>query len=506
MLCDLRGAENKPLEAKKGRTRINAGLRPRIPLILSVESVPGALAGPEGPKLLAVFIRVLSSFFRSAHFFLTTCAAAVHFLVCCSLRGADMIRRLLPLALFFATNVFAQQKTLHLAIGDPARKDKEARLTLDAITATASGEVLTPRELTARLSGTRLLFIGESHTSIDFHRIQLRMMQELQRTGRKVLIGLEMYPRTEQKYLDDWSSGLLTEAGFLQLSQWYKNWGYHWNYYSDIFLFARAHDLRMFALNAPREVVSAVSRKGLDNLTPEEKANVAPKIDTTSEEHFTLFKSYFEEESGMAAFMGDAQIRSMYASQCTWDATMGYNAVQALKQFGDQNAIIIVLIGSGHVAYGLGIQRQSALYYDAKMASLIPIEVADGKQQPIESVQASFADYIWGIPPEKDSLYPDLGLATVEAGQGDARRKVLSAPKASPVGIAGFQAGDILISLDGTPLRDREDLNRLMAEKRWGDAAEFVVRRTVKDGTAQEIALKVVLRRRSGPAPKSPMQ
>jgi hypothetical protein len=33
------GAENKSLEAKKGRTRINMGLRPRIPLILSVESV-----------------------------------------------------------------------------------------------------------------------------------------------------------------------------------------------------------------------------------------------------------------------------------------------------------------------------------------------------------------------------------------------------------------------------------------------------------------------------------
>jgi len=306
-----------------------------------------------------------------------------------------------------------------------------------------------------------------------------------------------MYPRTEQQYLDDWCGGYLTEPGFLKLSQWYKNWGYHWNYYRDIFVYARDHDLRMFALNAPREVVSAVTRKGIDNLTPEERANIAPRIDTSNEEHFTLFRSYFEEESGMGHFMGEAQVRSMFASQCTWDATMGYNAVQALKQYGDSNTVMIVLIGSGHVSYGLGIQRQSAQFFDGTMASVIPIEIMDGKQQPVENAQASFADYIWGIPYEKDPLYPELGLATVEAGQGDARRKVLSAPKTSPAGIAGFQAGDILISMDGKPLRDREDLNSMMAEKNWGDSAEFVVRRA-----AQEIPLRVDFRRRAAPAAK----
>jgi uncharacterized iron-regulated protein len=408
-----------------------------------------------------------------------------------------MYRKVLPLVFLVATNALAQQRTLHLPIGDPARKEKEARLVLDAITATASGEMLTPRDLAARLTDTKLLFIGESHTSMDFHRVQFRIIQELQRAGRKVMIGLEMYPRTEQKYLDDWCGGFLTEAGFLGLSQWYKNWGYHWNYYSDIFVYARDHGLRMFALNAPREVVSAVTRKGLDNLSPEERGNVAPRIDTSSEEHFTLFKSYFEEESGMGHFMGEEQIRSMYASQCTWDATMGYNAVQALKQYGGENGIMVVLIGSGHVSYGLGIQRQSGQYFDGKMSSVIPVEVMDAKLQPVENVQASFADYVWGIPYEKDSLYPELGLASVDAGQGDARRKVLSVTKISPAGIAGFQTGDILISMDGTSLRDREDLNRLMAGKRWGDAADFVVSRA-----AQELTLKVIFRRRGSPPAK----
>ena len=54
----------------------------------------------------------------------------------------------------------------------------------------------------------------------------------------------------------------------MRLSRWYDNWGYHWLYYRDIFLLARDHRLSMFAVNTPREVVAAVRKKGLANLTP----------------------------------------------------------------------------------------------------------------------------------------------------------------------------------------------------------------------------------------------
>jgi uncharacterized iron-regulated protein len=413
------------------------------------------------------------------------------------------MHRILFIFIFFTgANLFAQQ-SLHLSVGDPARKDKDARLVLDAITATSTGDLLTPAETVARLGGTRLIFIGESHTSIDFHRAQLRVIEELQRSGKKVLIGLEMYPRTEQRYLDEWCTGLLTESGFVQLSQWYKNWGYHWNYYRDIFVFARDHGIAMFALNAPREVVSSVTRKGIANLTPEERGQIAPTIDTSSEEHFTLFKAFFEEEGGMHTMMGDSQARAMYASQCTWDATMGFNAVTALKEHGDQNTVMVVLIGSGHVAYGLGIQRQSAQWFDGKMASIIPIEVIDDKDRPIQSVRASYADYIWGLPPERDSMYPDLGVATVDAAPGDPHRRVLSVNKNTPGGLAGILEGDVLVAMDGTPLKDREDLNLLMAGKRWGDSAELTVRRAAKGSEPQQLDLKVNFRRR-GPAAKPP--
>src|SRR5687767_7225636 len=100
-----------------------------------------------------------------------------------------------------STLAAAQDRSLHLPLGDPARKDREAPLVLDGVTDARTGDLLLPADLPARLAGVRLLLVGESHTNTDFHLAQLRILQELRRSGREVLIGLEMYPETEQRWL-----------------------------------------------------------------------------------------------------------------------------------------------------------------------------------------------------------------------------------------------------------------------------------------------------------------
>lgn len=375
-------------------------------------------------------------------------------------------------------------KIYHLAIGAPERRDREAPVVLDAITDTKTGEAITPTELARRLSNTRLLLAGEEHTSAEFHAVQLRVLQALVTAGRRVLIGLEMYPYTEQRVLDQWRDGLLTETGFLRLSRWYDTWGYNWQYYRDIFLLARDHHLPMVAVNTPREVVAAVRKKGLANLSPEEAAHVPAEIDVDDADHLTFFKTTFEGEQGPVHGTGlsEEMWKNMLSAQCTWDATMGYNAVQALKQTGDPQAIMVVLVGSGHVAYGVGIERQARRWFDGTISSLIPVPVSRPKLGPIRSVRASYANFTWGVPDELDAAYPTLGTSTA-VGAGEAARKVIMVQKGSAADRAGVTAGDVLVSLDGVPLGDKETLNRLMAAKRWGDTAALGIRRANQDLT-----------------------
>ena len=398
-----------------------------------------------------------------------------------------MKRLLLSLAVACPMNAFAQEPS-NLPIGDPARRDKAATVVLDAVTDASTGEIITPRELAQRLSGVRVLFVGESHTSMEFHNVQRRLIEELAAAGRKVFIGLEMYPYTEQAWLDKWSAGELSEEAFLKDSRWYKNWGYHWLYYRDIFAFSRDHKIRMFGVNTPREVISAVRKKGFANLTPEEAARIPSRIDTDNAEHKRLFKAYFAPEDSLhTTGMTDEQFNAMFNAQATWDATMGYNAVQALQKHGDKDTIMVVLIGSGHVAYGLGAERQAKLWFDGKMASVIPMAaISDKGDKP--SVRASYANFIWGVAPEKAPLFPSLGMST--GPKKDDAYPVIAVQPNSIAAQAGFKVGDVLISIDGVAVTDREILNRLMSQKRWGDSAEFKVKRGTDD-----VTLKAYFRR-----------
>lgn len=399
-----------------------------------------------------------------------------------------MTRSLVFLFLLLLSNpLSARDATLHLPLGDPARKDRQAPLVLDAVTDTRTGALITPAELAARLGDVRLLLVGESHTDMDFHRAQLRILEELVRSGRKVLLGLEMYPYTEQRHLEAWVDGKLTEEQFLETSRWYDAWGYNWNYYRDLFLFARDRKIRLVALNAPWAVIEKVRKKGFENLTPEEAAHIPREIDTESAEHRTLFKAHFAPDDPLHSGMTEEQWNGMINAQATWDATMAHNAVKALE--GEPGAMMVVLVGAGHVAYGLGIERHAARGLKGRIASVIPVNVEDSEGDRVETVQASYADFLWGLPPATAPLYPSLGLSTNPA-EGEKALKVIFISEKTPAETAGFEVGDVLLAMDGTPVPDRETLNRLMSAKRWGDTAVLRVRRG--SGTVE---IPVLLRR-----------
>jgi uncharacterized iron-regulated protein len=396
-----------------------------------------------------------------------------------------------------ASTLRADERALDLPIGDPARKGREAAVVLDGITDSARGDTLTPPELAARLDGVKLLFVGESHTDMEFHRVQLRVIRELHERGRRVLVGLEMYPVPEQRWLDRWHSDqALTEEGFLTESHWYRNWGYHWDYYRDIFLFARANGIRMFGVNLPRPAVQTIRMKGFDALSPEERALLPPRVDLDSAEHQRLFRAFFGADDALHSNMPEPMFLAMYRAQCSWDAAMGWNALRALEKHGGDKAIMVVLIGSGHVAYGLGAERQAKLWFDGKTASLIPVPIADEEHTaPLTKVQASYADFVWGLPPSTDPIYPSLGISTPEQKSGE-RFRIIMVAKESPAEAAGFKVGDEIVSVDGVPIAEKETSNRLMSEKRWGDA---VVCKVMRDG--QEVTLTAYLRRQP---PKPP--
>ena len=128
----------------------------------------------------------------------------------------------------------------------------------------------------------------------------------------------------------------LNEEEFVESSDWYENWGYRWDYYRRIFLFARDNGIPMFAVNIPRDHVRTVRTEGFEGLSAEQAAHMPETVNTDSDEHRQLFRAYFEDDDAVHVTISEEQWEGMFRAQCTWDAAMGFNARMALQRHGGE--------------------------------------------------------------------------------------------------------------------------------------------------------------------------
>jgi uncharacterized iron-regulated protein len=376
--------------------------------------------------------------------------------------------------------------TLRLPLGDPVRRGREVEVVVDGITAAATGAIVTPAELARQLATTEVVFVGEEHTNAEAHAVQLAVLRALADSGRAVTVAVEMLPWTQQAVLDEWVAGRLTEDEFLARSGWYASWGHHWNYYREIFAFARDRGLPMAAVNAPRELVRRIRADGF-GVIGSDAARFPPAIAPVTDEYRQLFTASFG--SGDALHTSPAALEGLLRAQLAWDAAMGWNARQALRANPRPGAVVVVLLGTGHVAYGLGAERQARADPALRTASVVPVTAAAGASR----VQASLADFVWGIPPQSAPRYPVLGVALL-GGAGTEPTRLIQVAPGSPADRAGLAVGDVLLAIGAAPVADEVAVRTATAALRWGDVVAVRFRRG--DG---EQTVNVALRRQGDP-------
>ena len=210
---------------------------------------------------------------------------------------------------------------------------------------------------------------------------------------------------------------------------------------------------------------------------------------TGDPEHRALFEASFEEDDSLHAAISEEQLTGMIRAQATWDAVMGWNAARAYSEQDDGDAIVVVLIGAGHVTYGLGCELQIRNDFEGGVASLVPVPRLYYQVKAHDRVQASYADFIWGLPPTAQPIYPSLGVS-LSGRIGKYPNKVIQVSEDSVAEIADIQVGDILLSLDGQAIEDVASLRRTVAGYNWGDSAVLELQRD-----EQEINTEIFFRR-----------
>jgi uncharacterized iron-regulated protein len=245
----------------------------------------------------------------------------------------------------------------------------------------SSGAEVAFQDLIRRVSTADVVFVGEQHDDPETHRVELGILDAIGRTGRPVVLSLEMFERDVQSVLNDYLAGRLSETDFLARS---RPWDRYVTDYRPMVELAKSKGWAVIASNIPRPMASAVGRKALaalDTLTPVERAWAARDIQCPDDAYKTRFMQTMRGHGpgGAPPAAGDtlptAVATRFYLAQCIKDETMAESIVEA-RQRAPRNAIVVHYDGAFHSDFHLGtVSRVKRRAPDAKLVVITAVPV-----------------------------------------------------------------------------------------------------------------------------------
>jgi len=386
-------------------------------------------------------------------------------------------------SVLFSLSQEGEDKTLLLPIGDKRFKEKTLDIFPDRIYSALEGKAIPFPEMIREMKESRFIYVGESHTSLPMHDIQLRIIQALHEQDRNLVLGLEMMPIFTQEILNRWSLGILSREEFIREARWYVHWNYNFGFYEKIFEFAKEKRIPVYALNVPREIITKIRMKGWEVLSEEEK-KLVPQPELSNQEHRLLIRTIFETTPIPHQMKGeglDVVFEGLYRSQSAWDEVMASNAVKFAEK---ERKKIIVLAGSGHLFYNLGINRRG--HERSHLPSKTVICVSVPREKKSIQVARSLGDYIWGIPEEEKPAFPSVGLS-FKKFDGLENLVIDSKPLEGVSEGGDFEKGDIVLSVDGKSFTDINELRIFLARFKWDEEVRFQL---LRSGQEKEVTLK----------------
>jgi uncharacterized iron-regulated protein len=243
-------------------------------------------------------------------------------------------------------------------------------------------EAVEPSQMAGAVEPGTILILGEFHDSASHHANQREILRLLGDRGMKVSVGLEFFERPHQAAVDRWLEGSLGEGDFLREIGWGK---IPFDLYREQAQFPGTHGGKTLALNASRALTGVISKKGIEGLTDEEKAQLPPGFELGSGTYFERFRET------MAGHVPDSAIARYFEAQSTWDDTMAWTATEYLRAASEQ--VLVILVGDFHAAYGDGLAHR--LRERGASRVLLISQVADEEEAAVHPIWGARGDYVW---------------------------------------------------------------------------------------------------------------
>jgi hypothetical protein len=107
-----------------------------------------------------------------------------------------------------------------------------------------------------------LIWIGDYHALSRFQQFAADFVRDLYRKNTNIALGVEPVFARNQKLLDRWMKGQISEQAFLEGIRYEDEWGCDWNSYSLLFKTARDLDVPIYGVDChPRYDMRSIGRR-----------------------------------------------------------------------------------------------------------------------------------------------------------------------------------------------------------------------------------------------------
>ena len=263
----------------------------------------------------------------------------------------------------------------------------------------ATGATLDFDAMIAQVAQADVVLFGEQHDDPATHRLERDFLDAIGRSGRPVILSLEMFERDVQPVLDNYLAGRVSEADFLARS---RPWDRYASDYRGLIELARANHWPVVAANVPRPLAAAIGRRGLaalDTLTRAERKYTAGNIVCPDDDYRARFmeEMHGHTAGGAAPQPGDtlptAIADRFYFAQCVKDETMAESIVEA-RRAAPPNAIVVQFDGAFHSDFHEGtaarVERREPVW---KVLVVTAVPVADPATGSVQG-QEKLADFV----------------------------------------------------------------------------------------------------------------
>ena len=237
-------------------------------------------------------------------------------------------------------------------------------LPLDAsVCRTSTGSAITFETMLELLADYDAIVIGENHDNDFHHAVELKIFRGLNERGSFAL-GLEMFERDAQQFINAYLMGEITEEEMLEQS---RPWNNYSEDYAPLVNYAADNGLNVIAGNIPRYIASAAARHG--SLPDTADSSLFDIPHTYSDDYKKRFMKTMESiKNNNTAMSGIIDNKNLFRAQLLKDATMAHSIVS----FVDSSGGIVFITGRFHCEYNDGIMTQLN-YADSSLKTAVII-------------------------------------------------------------------------------------------------------------------------------------